>query len=311
MEVLHSTRRRATLLVLLMTFLPLPARGRRHDTRLPDGVCGNRETMLEATRTGKALLQRAFAAGMPWGDKSLNEYVNRLGQNLARSSGSQQIFSFYVLYDPEVNARSFPGGYIVINSGAISLAESEAELASVLSHEIAHENSCDWRTAPWKDNLFELISLVPRVVLAAPAGIASTAGSDWVATVARARFSRSKEQRADRLAALYLVRAGYDPHAAVQFLQRLQAEQERSGGEPGGLLATHPRSTDRRKKLEKIILDLPPPEFALQDEAEFLRMRRAVRDYDEIYSRLVGVRVPGHNAPSPELSRLPSSPASR
>jgi hypothetical protein len=63
--------------------------------------------------------------------------------------------------------------------------------------------------------------------------------------------------------------------------------------------------------LEKIIPNLPPPEFALQDEAEFLRMRRAVRDYDEIYSRLVGVRVPGHNAPSPELSRLPSSPASR
>ena len=182
MEVLHSTRRRATLLVLLMTFLPLPARGRRHDTRLPDGVCGNRETMLEATRTGKALLQRAFAAGMPWGDKSLNEYVNRLGQNLARSSGSQQIFSFYVLYDPEVNARSFPGGYIVINSGAISLAESEAELASVLSHEIAHENSCDWRTAPWKGNLFELIPLVPMVVLAGPVGIAMAAGSGWAAT---------------------------------------------------------------------------------------------------------------------------------
>ena len=311
MEVLHSIRRRVILLVLVVTFLPLPAHGRRRDTLLPDGVCGNRETMLEATQVGNAMLQQALAAGMPWGDKSLNEYVNRLGQKLARCSGSQQFFSFYVLYNPQVNARSFPGGYIVINSGAISLAESEAELASVLSHEIAHENSCDWRTAPWKDNLFELISLVPRVVLAAPAGIASTAGSDWVATVARARFSRSKEQRADRLAALYLVRAGYDPHAAVQFLQRLQAEQERSGGEPGGLLATHPRSTDRRKKLEKIILDLPPPEFALQDEAEFLRMRRAVRDYDEIYSRLVGVRVPGHNAPSPELSRLPSSPASR
>ena len=311
MEVLHSTRRRATLLVLLMTFLPLPARGRRHDTRLPDGVCGNRETMLEATRTGKALLQRAFAAGMPWGDKSLNEYVNRLGQNLARSSGSQQIFSFYVLYDPEVNARSFPGGYIVINSGAISLAESEAELASVLSHEIAHENSCDWRTAPWKGNLFELIPLVPMVVLAGPVGIAMAAGSGWAATLARARFSRSEEQRADRLAAQYLVRAGYDPHAAVQFFQRLQAEQERNGGEPSGLLATHPRSTDRRKKLEKIIPNLPPPEFALQDEAEFLRMRRAVRDYDEMYSRLVGVRVPGRDAPPPELSHRPSSPASR
>jgi predicted Zn-dependent protease len=311
MQVMHSIARRLTLSVLAMTFLPLPTHGRRRDTLLPDGVCGNRETMLEAAQAGKAMLRQALAAGMPWGDKSLNEYINRLGQNLARSSGSQQIFSFYVLYNPEVNARSFPGGYIVINTGVISLTESEAELASVLSHEIAHENSCDWRTAPGRGNFLELISVVPILVLGGPAGIAIAAGSGWAGTLVRARFSRSQEERADRLAAQYLVRAGYDPHAAVQFFQRLQAEQERSGGEPGGLLATHPRSTDRRKRLEKVILNLPPPEFALQDEAEFLRMRRAVRDYDEMYSRLVGVRVPGHDPPPPRLPHRRPSPASR
>jgi predicted Zn-dependent protease len=123
--------------------------------------------------------------------------------------------------------------------------------------------------------------------------------------VARARFSRSEEERADRLAAQYLVLAGYDPQASADFFQRLQADQERSGGEPGGLLATHPRTVDREKKVESIIPNLPPPEFALHDEAEFLRMRRAVRDYDETYSRLLGVRVPGHDAPAPELSRRP------
>jgi predicted Zn-dependent protease len=293
-----------------VAFLPLPAHGRRRDALLPDGVCGNRETMLEATQAGKAMLHQALAAGMPWGDKALNEYVNRVGQNLARSSGSQQVFSFYVLYNPEVNARAFPGGYIVINSGVISLAENEAELASVLSHEIAHESSCDWKTAPGKGNLLELISVVPIVVFGGPAGIVMAAGSGWADKVVRARFNRAKEERADRLAAQYLVRAGYDPYAAVRFFQRLQAEQERSGGEPGGLLATHPRSTERQKKLEKTILNLPPPEFAPHDEAEFLRMRQAVREYDEMYSRLVGVRVPGHDAPPPKLSRRPSSTAS-
>ena len=191
----------------------------------------------------------------------------------------------------------------MINSGAISLAESEAELASVLSHEIAHENSCDWRAQPWKGNLFELITLVPAVAWAGPAGIAIASGSGWATTRARARFSRAEEQRADRLAAQYLVRAGYDPHASVQFFQRLQTEQERSGREPGGLLATHPRTVDRQQKLEKIIPHLPPPDSAPHDEAEFLRMRRAVREYDEVYSRAVGVRVPGHDAPPPVLSR--------
>ena len=311
MEVAYSTVQSLTVLVLVVTFLPVPARARQHRTLLPDGVCGNRETMPEAAQVGNAMLRQALAAGTPWSDKSLNQYVNRLGQKLARSSGSHQIFSFYVLYNPKVKAQSFPGGHIVINSGAISLAESEAELAFVLSHEIAHENSCDWRTAPGKGNLLELISVVPVLVLGGPAGIAIAAGGGWANRVVRARFSRSREQEADRLAALYLVRAGYDPHAAVQFFQRLQAQQECSGGEPSGFLATHPHSTERRKKLEKIILNLPPSEFALQDEAEFLRMRQAVRDYDEMYSRLVGAPAPGNDAPPPKLSHRPSSPGPR
>jgi hypothetical protein len=77
------------------------------------------------------------------------------------------------------------------------------------------------------------------------------------------------------------------------------------------LLATHPRSVDREKKLERIIPNLPPPELAAHDEAEFLHMQQAVREYDEMYSRLVGVRVPGQDAPPPELSRRPSSPTSQ
>lgn len=311
MKVPHPISRWVTLIVWAVAILPLAARGRSREAQLPDGVCGNSQTMLEATQSGNAMVQQALAAGMPWGDKALNEYVNRLGQNLARSSGSQQVFAFYVLYNPAVNAQAFPGGYIVINSGAISLAESEAELASVLAHEIAHENSCDWRTAPRKGNLFELIAFVPAVVLGGPAGIALALGSGWATQVASARFGRSEEQRADRLAAQYLARAGYDPQAAAQFFQRLQVETERSGGEPGGLLATHPRTIDRQRELEKFIPNLPPPEFALHDDAEFLHMRQAVRDYDEMYSRLVGVRVPGHDAPLPELSRRPPSPDTR
>ena len=308
MDVLRPLGRRLIGLCLVV-FLPVMMFGATRESSLPDGVCGGPQTMLEASQTGSAMVQQAFARGMPWGDKSLNEYVNRLGQNLARISGSQQAFSFYVLYNPAVNAQAFPGGYIVINSGVISLAESEAELASVLSHEIAHENSCDWRAAPRKGNLFELIFLVPTVVLGGPAGIVIASGGDWAATLARARNGRSVEQRADRLAAEYLVRAGYDPRAAAQFFRRLQTEQERNGGAPGGLLATHPRTVDRRKNLEKIIPNLPPPEIAQHDEAEFIRMRRAIREYDDMYSRLVGVRVPGNDAPSPELSRRPPSRA--
>jgi len=303
-KVLRPLCRRLICLCLLW-FFPGIIFGKSVRNSLPDGACGNPETMLEAANTGQAMVQEVFARGMRWGDPALNEYINRLGQNLARSSGSQQVFSFYVLYNPQINAQSFPGGYIVVNSGVISLAASEGELASVLSHEIAHENSCDWRTGPTKGNLFELMAIVPIMVLGGPAGIAIAAGSGWAGTLARARSSRTAEERADSLATQYLVRAGYDPHAAATFFQRLQAEQDRSGGESAGLLATHPRTVDREKQLEKILPNLPPPEFAVHDEAEFLRMRNAVREYDDMYSRLVGVHVPAHDDPPPVLIHRP------
>jgi predicted Zn-dependent protease len=265
--------------------------------------------MQEAAQTGKIMVQQVLAAGMPWGDQSLNEYINRLGQYLARSSGSRQTFTFYVLYNPALNAHSFPGGYIVINSGAISLAESEAELAYVLCFEIALENSCDWQSGLRKSKPLGLVSLVPTVPLAGASEMALAAGNSWPETVARNRSSRSKEKRTTRLAAQYLLRVGYDPHAAAQFIQRVDAKQERTGGKPGGLMAAYPRLSDRQKMQGKIIPNLPPLELALHDEADFLRMRREVRDYDEIYSRLVGVRLPGRDAPPLKLLRRPLSPA--
>ena len=304
-KVLHPRSWRVMQLACALVCLASATHAWPRDASLPNGVCGGPEHMAGALQVGHLMLQQALAAGMPWGGARLNEYVNRLGQNLARSSGSQQNFTFYVLYNPDVNAQAFPGGFVVVNSGVISTAENEAELASVLSHEIAHVNACDWRTSPWKTNLFELLAMVPAVALAGPIGIALTSASGWVAPVARARFSRSAERRADRVAVQYLVRAGYDPRAAVSMFARLEEEQSAQGVESGGAPATHPRVSDRRKNVEKLLPRLPPPESVPHDEAEFLSVRKDVRDYDEVYSRAVGARVPGREPPPPVLAHRP------
>jgi predicted Zn-dependent protease len=304
MEVHPSSRLVFVLTWALVCFAPSTQAWPR-DASLPNGVCGDPEHTARALQIGQAMLRQTLAAGMPWGDAHLNEYVNRLGQDLARSSGSHQGFTFYVLYNPDPNAQAFPGGFVVVNSGVISMAESEGELASVLSHEIAHINVCDWRTSPWKTNLFELLAIVPAVTLAGPVGIAVVSASGWVTPAARARFSRSAERRADGLAAQYLRRAGYDPRAVVSMLARLDQEQSAQGVESGGVLGTHPRVGDRRKNVEKILLHLPPPEFVPHDEAEFLSVRQELRDYDEIYSRAVGTRLPGHEPPPPVLTHRP------
>jgi len=255
--------------------------------------------MAEAAQMGHAMVQQALAVGMPWADPGLPEYVNRLGQNLARSSESRQAFYFYVLYDPRANAQAFPGGFVVVTSGVISMAENEAELASVLTHEIAHINACHWRTSPWRVSLFEVLILVPTVALAGPAGIALTSGGGLAAPLARARLSRSAERQADFLGVQYLERAGYDPEAAVKMFSRLELEEARQGIKSGGLLATHPRVSDRRKSLERYVSGLPTPGFRLHDEAEFRQMRKEIQDYDDIYFRATGVPVPGREMPPP------------
>ena len=246
------------------------------------------------------MLDQAMARGTLWGGDDLREYVNRLGQNLARASGSRQEFTFVVVYDPEINAQAFPGGYVTVNSGAISFAESEAELSAVLAHEIAHVNACDCEDSG-KKNAVGFLALVPALALAGPVGIALTAGTGIMAPVTRAHSRRSAERRADRLAAQYLVQAGYDPHAVLTMLTRVE-QQDLEGGDTRSLLATHPRTRDRQKGAERFVVQLPPPEKLPHDDTEFRRMQKQVRDYDELYSRAFHTRLPGKEPVLPPLS---------
>src|ERR1017187_7215593 len=98
MRLVHQCIQWVILLVLVLTFQPPAVHGKSQNALLPDGICGNSQSMLEASQEGSAMVRQVLASGMTWGDKSLNEYINRLGQNLARSSGSQQVFAFYVVY---------------------------------------------------------------------------------------------------------------------------------------------------------------------------------------------------------------------
>ena len=71
-------------------------------------------------------------------DPVVNEYVNRIGQNLVRNSDAQVPFTIKVIDSDEVNAFALPGGFFYVNSGLILAADEEAELAGVMAHEISH-----------------------------------------------------------------------------------------------------------------------------------------------------------------------------
>src|SRR5450432_4060794 len=87
---------------------------------------------------GKGLAQEVERDAKVIDDPIIAEYVNRIGQNLVRNSDAKVPFTIKVLDTEEVNAFALPGGFFFVNSGLILKAESEAELAGVMAHEIAH-----------------------------------------------------------------------------------------------------------------------------------------------------------------------------
>src|SRR5438045_7418954 len=87
---------------------------------------------------GKQISQQVETQSKVINDPVISEYINRLGQNLVRNSDAQVPFTIKVIDSDDVNAFALPGGFFYVNSGLILAADEEAELAGVMSHEIAH-----------------------------------------------------------------------------------------------------------------------------------------------------------------------------
>src|SRR4030081_3839977 len=87
---------------------------------------------------GKGLAQEVERQAKIINDPVISEYVNRIGQNLVRNSDAKVPFTIKVIDSEDVNAFALPGGFFFVNSGLILKADNEAELAGVMSHEIAH-----------------------------------------------------------------------------------------------------------------------------------------------------------------------------
>ncbi|MGC9523950.1 MAG: M48 family metallopeptidase [Limnospira sp.] len=197
-------------------------------------------------------------------NREATAYIDRIGQQLARASDRPEIpYTFRVVDDRAINAFATMGGFVYVNTGLMLAADNEAELASVIAHEIGHivgRHSVDQ---------------MKRMAIAQ--GVASVAGIDnnmavqiGVELALRRPHSRSAEYEADRLGVATLGRAGYDPRAAVDFLAKLLG-----GGSPPTFLSTHPATGDRIEALEREIDATATASGAGTDEAAY----RATLEY--------------------------------
>jgi len=173
----------------------------------------------------------------------INRYVRQIGERLAEVSERPEIpYTFQVVNNDSVNAFATMGGYVYLNTGLLKEADNEAELASVVAHEIAH--------------IVARHSINQMREAAIANGVTAVAGLDrnvaiqlGVELALRRPKSRKHEFEADILGLENLTRAGYAPYGMVSFMKKLL----KAGGSVPAFLSTHPGTPQRIDALEKAI----------------------------------------------------------
>ena len=202
-------------------------------------------------------------------DPVIAEYVNRIGQNLVRNSDAQVPFTIKVIDTDDINAFALPGGFFYVDSGLILAADNEAELAGVMSHEIAHVAACHLARENTRGQLMQLAS-IPLIFVGGGIGYAAQSLAGFAIPMGFLRFTRSFESEADFLGVEYLYKAGYDPQALTSFFEKIKALEKHKPGTLAKTFDTHPQTPDRIAKTQEEINTLLPPEAEYKvDTSEF------------------------------------------
>jgi hypothetical protein len=204
-------------------------------------------------------------------DPVVDEYVNRIGQNIVKNSDCKVPFTIKVIDSDEINAMALPGGFFYVNSGLILAADEEAELAGVMAHETAHV--CAHHAAREMTRLnYAEIGMVPLEIMLPYdlAGYGIYEAAQLAIPITFLQFSRDFEAQADYLGVQYMYRSGYDPQAFITFFEKVQALEKRKPGLVAKAFSDHPQTPDRiLHTQEEIARILPAKDDYLVTTSEF------------------------------------------
>jgi len=221
-------------------------------------------------KTGADVSKELAASEGIYDNPKLTAYVNMTGQQVvSQVSDRPYDFQFQIIDQPVANALSLPGGYVYVTRGLLALTNSQDELACVLGHETTHvikRHAAQRMEAATVPAIFTLpgalvgtISPLAGDVLAAPA--------EGVGGLFLAGYSRDQEREADRVGQELAARAGFDPHAMPEFLDRLgQTETLTSNPHDPripSIFQTHPQTPERvaatRERADELAATIKPP----------------------------------------------------
>src|SRR6202045_2858893 len=261
-----------SLLILLAVAVPNAICGTDPE-KDPDQI-GNRNvsgkvnfySLEKEIALGKGLAQQVERQAKIINDPVIAEYVNRVGQNLVRNSDAKVPFTIKVIDSEEVNAFALPGGFFFVNAGLILKADSEAELAGGMAHEIAHVAARHGTRQATRGEIANLAT-IPLAIMTYGTwtGYGIYQAASILVPIGFLKFSRGFEAEADMLGLEYMYKAGYDPTAFVDFFEKIETLEKRKPGTMAKVFATHPPTDDRIKAAQKNIQDLlvAKPEYVV------------------------------------------------
>jgi len=220
----------------------------------------------------KGQRQYPFALAQSGGDltqlRGTNDYLNTLIQRLAVTADSAFPWEIRLVNDGSINAWALPGGKMGVNYGLINAIETEAELVSVLGHEMAHSIELH---GTGRETFGALVGLAAQIIEIGIAEPGVQAGSNKLIglgqNILMGQYSQSNELEADRVGVNLMVRAGFDPRGAISMQEKLAKLGAGGNSIAQKLLSTHPISRERLTAIRSEVSMHPPkgqttsPEF--------------------------------------------------
>ena len=263
---------------------------------------GNWYSLESEIRMGKQYAMQVEQGVKLVQDPVVNEYVNRIGQNLVRNSDAQVPFTIKVIDSDEVNAFALPGGFFYVNSGLILAADEEAEMAGVMAHEIAHvaarHMTRQMTRAQWAN-----IGTIPLIFIGGGIGYGIYEAAGLGIPLTFMKFQRNFEAEADYLGLQYMYKTGYDPQAFISFFEKIQAKEKKKPGTLAKAFASHPQTPDRIEKSQQEIATILPA------RAQYVV---STSEFDDVKSRLATIEnrhkvIEEKDGSRPSLRRTSSS----
>jgi predicted Zn-dependent protease len=203
-------------------------------------------------------------------DQALQDYVQRIGSRLAAGSERPNLpWTFRVADDPTPNAFALPGGYIFVTRGLLTLMRSEAELASVLGHEIGHVTARHSVQMLSRQQLAQIGLGVGMVLLPQLQNFGQLAGTGL--SLLFLRYSRDAERQADDLGFRYALQERYDMRQMANVFVALERSEQLGGQSPlPSWLASHPNPGNRAQAAQQRAAQIENPGTLNTGEAEYM-----------------------------------------